>query len=442
MRYQKSSKQSGAVSIFVVVFTALLFVAVSVGFITIIISGQNQTTDNDLAQSALDSAHAGAEDAKRVLAQYTDCQERNIQDTDDCQRIIKAIDDPNQPCETVNYALSLGSGERPVQQSESDKALEQAYTCVRVTPNTPNYVGKTRSDAEGGIRIIPLKSVADYDVIQIRWLKDDDDMSYNNPGDTPDFSLLPKDSDQPDGFLKLPSRSDWLNDDRGALLRVGSLQYDPGNIDLLDMDDNARAVFLYSSRLGATNTAQNPIDMATVDLHLPLPPVNQDRLVDASPNKPIEADCNATGETRAAERGAYMCVSYLRLPRHDNGSLFNYLTIASVYRDVSFEVSLMKVNADPLQDPEIVRFKNVQPEIDATGRANNVFRRIVSRVESADANQAPYPRAAVGSRSNVCKNFLVTDDPDDYKDDNSEIPGCPNIANPPPGAEPSGIATP
>ncbi len=422
MRYQNRHTQQGAVSLFVVIFTALLFTAITIGFTVLMLSDQQQATDNDLAQSALDSANAGTEDAKRVLAQYADCQERatvtqgNAQDQEKCRRIASAISGPTANCDTVSRALGTGeSGERKIQQSEGDSALQQAYTCVKITPDTQTYVGKTRN--EGDIRFIPLKTDgAAFSTVRIRWLAPSD-MNLAN-GDSPEFRPI----DPPAGlseqekldYVAFPSKKDWQASKRGSVLRVGSVQYHPGAVNLDEIDANARAAFLYPSDRGRV-TSGSPIDMAVEDLHRPLTAPNQNDLDAKTVNYPVQVRCQQAAE--------YMCETYLRLPNAGDVSVFSYLTLASVYRETSFEITLLDDRGQP------VLFRNVQPEVDVTGRANNVFRRLVSRVESADASEAPYPRAAVGAGSDVCKDFLVTDDPDDYYT-GAPTPPCVDIRNP------------
>jgi hypothetical protein len=403
-------KSRGVVSLFVVVFTALLFVTVTVGFTILMLSNQQRATDNDLAQSALDSAQAGTEDAKRVLAKLADCQEKGLLGSDlTCQTINDAVNASD--CNTVGRAMGDVSAnpERLVQQSPDDKALEQAYTCIKIRPDTDSYIGKTKD--EGEVRVIPLKADASFDKVRVSWLQRDD-MSLA-AGEIPNFSVPRHD----DNTIRLPGKDQWIAGldaadhalgKRGALLRVQSIQYKPGDVNINNIDNDQRTAFLYPSEVG-TNT----VDLKTADTHKAIFEDNRDAPIDGIYNKPqlVQCDKNRTS--------GYLCYADVRLVHGQDH--FTYLTLASVYRATSFQVELMK------DDDTIVKFKNVQPEIDATGRANDVFRRIVSRVESADANQAPYPRAEVGTGENMCKNYVITDDPDDFRDYTGAM--CPDIVN-------------
>jgi hypothetical protein len=109
--------------------------------------------------------------------------------------------------------------------------------------------------------------------------------------------------------------------------------------------------------------------------------------------------------------GGYACTANLSLPTPLNNVANDkrrtaFLRIASVYNGTDFRITLTN-NGLP------VKFKGVQPEIDSTGRTNNLFRRVVSRVKLIDGN-FPYPEASVDLTGNLCKNFTVTDSASDY----------------------------
>jgi hypothetical protein len=56
-------------------------------------------------------------------------------------------------------------------------------------------------------------------------------------------------------------------------------------------------------------------------------------------------------------------------------------------------------------------FQGVQPLVDSTGRAGDLFRRVKARIEPTGGI---YPEAAIDVTNNFCKTFQVTDNIANY----------------------------
>ncbi len=87
-----------------------------------------------------------------------------------------------------------------------------------------------------------------------------------------------------------------------------------------------------------------------------------------------------------------------------------YLRIMPIYNNTDFQVKLFDNGGTDLR-----LFDNVAPQIDTTGRANNVFRRVQSRVISTN-NSNPLRDGGFDISRGICKDFNVpvydTDCPD------------------------------
>lgn len=388
-----SNKQSGAVSLFVVIFATLLITVVTVSFLRLMVSDQNRASNSDLSQSAYDSAQAGVEDAKRALLRYQKiCTEQGESACNALGDQISAAD--------CNDALRIGdvidsdSGEVLIQQTSSsgDASLDQAYTCVTIGLETDDYLGSLSANES---KLVPLIGVGSdgsstFDRVTIEWFSADDigtaasgSYAVSLTGDTNPRPLL--------------AQASWpIN--RPSVLRTQLMQFsnDGFTLDSFDTttassESNANTLFLYPSSGGSTAvesfTARN-LRKTTPTGNTP--PATGD-------SSPLGIRCRTSLAT-----GGYACSATLQLPQPvGGGTRTAFLRVTPFYNATHFRVTLANGSAP-------VKFNGVQPEVDSTGRANDLFRRVSSRVDLIDTSFA-YPEAAVDVIGNFCKDFAVTD---------------------------------
>ena len=186
-------------------------------------------------------------------------------------------------------------------------------------------------------------------------------------------------------------------------MRTQLMQFSSNGFKLSDFDNtiagqsDSNTLFLYPR--GTTGTASATID----DLKNPSPFIIRD-IRKTPTGAPLPINCS--GNLAA---GGYACTVKLQLPDPIGaGDRTAFLRLSALYNKTNYRVTL-------LNDATSVKFNAVQPEIDSTGRANDLFRRVQTRVELTDIN-FPYPAAAVDVNGNLCKDFRVTDNTADYHD--------------------------
>jgi hypothetical protein len=368
--YRIKNHQRGAVSLFVVVFTALLVIIVTVGFVQLMIRNQQQATQSDLSQSAYDSALAGVEDAKRAMVIAKKCANDSAPPI--CQNIEAKLD--SESCSTLStiFEGSADSEERKIQQTVSDESLDQAYTCVKVIQNTPDYTRKGLQP--GKSHFIPLRVATgeSFDQVEIKWFTRED-ISEDFNGD----NTLPID-ESTTSFP--PAGSDAWPTSAPSLLRAQLIKTD-GSFSLLGLEatggsNNVRTLFLYPSIIG-----NNIPTSADPGFEGPLH------------SAPQKVKCN----NDKFSEGDYACTATIMLP---SPTTSGYLRLSAFYNKTRYRV-VMK-NGDT-----VVKFHGVQPEVDSTGRANDLFRRVKARVQF-ESTDFPYPEDALDLYGSLCKDFSVT----------------------------------
>ena len=379
----RSFRQAGAVSLFVVVFAAMLLTVVTVSFVRTMVQDQMQASAQDLSQSAYDSAQAGVQDAIRAVLQYVNACNDSEQATR-CSEIRQTIpnwNNCNAALGTVS-GIQVTNGEVAIQQlnsSDADASLDQAYTCVKVNMDVDNVLGQLQMNQT---KIIPLVSLGDFSSLRLNWYSRDDVNDPNNPPTSLTFPQL-------NGSNGLVSSDVWNKTNNvPPMIRAQIIILDEDGFTLNDFNttEGSSTVFLYPATSG-TQSVDFPARLS------------------ASAAQPIASACLSS-----IPSGGYACGVDLKLPESAGGGTKKvaYLQIEPLYASTSFEVVLKKDGAD---GPS---FNGVQVEIDSTGRANDLFRRVSTRVDLMN-NSFPFPASSLNvSAGNFCKNFAVTNSTDDY----------------------------
>jgi hypothetical protein len=238
--------------------------------------------------------------------------------------------------------------------------------------------------------MIPLIGASGFDTVRVEWfnsldLQGSGALVVNVPA-----AVVPPNSPP------LLAQNSWTSTsslNRPAIMRTQLMQFAASGFTLSDFDNNTTNVasngtmFLYPSTLVNGIPATGFLSLARRTATV----------------KPINAYCTAS-----IGGGGYSCKADIKLSfAVGAGDRTAYLNLKSLYKKSHYRVTLLS-GANP------VLFHAVQPSVDSTGRANDFYRRVSSRIELGDVS-FPYPEAAVDLTGNFCKNFIVTDKPSEYE---------------------------
>lgn len=364
----KRQRQSGAVSIFSVVFAAMLLTILTIGFLKLMIRDQQQATNNDLSQSAYDAALAGVEDAKRVIRaaqQGAPDAQRAMQQPNDC-RVIKRA-------KIIPYA---GDDETMIRSGNTGGLqFNQAYTCVNINLDSPDFLYEAKQEAS---QLVPLRAVGTFNKVVLQWYTQQDN------GDAATASIPPEIARSE----RLPANTAWGETTpplmRAQLITPGA-QFDTAT---LDRTGSSRTVFLrpYEVVGGGSTT--------TLDVS------SRARATDVGGT--YDNTASTINCSRNFANDSYACSVELTIPAVTVDASRNaFVRLNTLYKGAHVRVILKHGDS-------VVNFNGVQPIVDATGRANNLFRRVEARLQIGD--DFPYPDNALHLKNSLCKDFSVTDE--------------------------------
>ena len=303
--------------------------------------------------------------------------------------------------------VEAGSGTNPgevnVRQSitGNDASLNQAYTCVTIQLETQRYVGTLAANQS---QIVPLIGTSDFDTVTVRWF-DRDDVG-NTTGAVSLAALATQQRLLQQWSASGGSGTGWPTNRpsvmRSQLIQFGS-SFTLGSFDIVNSSsqNNASTLFLFPVQGGS---ATSPNSDAFVGRDIRKNDANDDPDPDSTTASPLPVRC-----VSSVSGGGYACSMSLRLPTPiGGGDRTAFMRLFQFYNATHFEVVLS--NGVPLTTgANVVRFKDVQPIVDSTGRANDVFRRVQTNVDLFDTS-FPYPDASIDVTGDFCKDFAVTTD--------------------------------
>ncbi len=439
----KSKFKSGAASFYVVAFSTLILVIIAASFATAIIAEITRTSNDDLSQSAYDAALAGVEDAKLAFMNYQNCLKNGVIDADSlsgsaditCQDIVYWMNHPD--CDMVAHILGripkAGDGgevlieETTSSDGGSSNEMNQAYTCAMIQTNLDDYRANLSASTSYRVVKVDLKSVnaSQIESVRVSWYSNREGsvLNYTNLIQTtsllttssrvafqplavtkaatpPTISVQLVQTAQNFSLAQLNGMTESGATDRATVYLV------PTNVDTVAGQSTATYIGAYD---GAENTLTAAQVASTNDHSKDLP-----FAVYCPDNSSNEYACSATLNLPSPIGGArsndtFMFVVSLPYGQPDTDFSLEFLCAEGVTcatSDVGVEVTEENQN--------IARLSGVQVLIDSTGRANDLYRRVEVRLESAD-NAFSYPFYAIqllepnsGGAVSLDKDMIVT----------------------------------
>lgn len=346
----------------------------------------HMSSTRDLSQSAYDSAMAGVEDSKVFLnKKYKSCSGSSY-NPEICKRLSSAIRESQNSCNALyagGYGIGSASEETKIKSSqESGKDdLNQAYTCLKLNDLSSNYLSRIQKNTK---KIIPLNGEDGFKSIKISWHNKE---NYNSNTSNKDILKFNK-------RLDIPKSSEWANSP--SILKVQIFGYNINSDRLDDINGSIR-----DDGIGIDERIYRPyFSTSETNNSDELPQSKRTGKENNSTTKVTPVSCNISSLFE------YACQVNLNIldKKIENANIRLYAIITPIYSDTSLKLELIDNN-------KIINFKDVQYVVDSTGRANDHFRRVESRLEMKGF-EFPLPNYTItidgDNAEKLCKNFWVT----------------------------------
>lgn len=368
----KDQTKPGVASLYVVIFATILFGVITLSFVRIILSETSQTSNDDLSQSAFDSALAGVEDAKTAIKK---CLSENNGNMNACAGLFGGS------CQEFKLREYLYPGlteEVKVQETNSN-GTDQAYTCVIMNKVLADY--RVTLGAESRTRVVPIGindgDLDDLKTITVSWYSNENAASFENL-DHAQGKFQPKDNSTIPPTVSV------------SLIKTGA-EIKPSDYNNSTGADYSTMVFL-------------PVEDTAPDSEV----LTDNTIKQAEINNAANADkTHNPYQVKCKDDSDFACsVTLDDLAFTSGGNAFLVLHLPYGDANTDFKVNLLDESGNDLE------FEGAQISIDSTGRANELYRRVETRLDPSD-EAFPYPEYELtlggdGDDDPFKKNFWIT----------------------------------
>lgn len=428
--------KKGAASFYIVAFSTLILVIIATSFATVIISEVTRTANDDLSQSAYDSALAGVEDAKLAFSNYRRCREKlpsfNPEGyTPDpasgvkCEDIIYWVEKAPD-CDMVAHILGrIGKGEKKevmisdttTTSGSEEVTINQAYTCVMITTDLEDY--RANLSASNQTKVVGARFAngvaSKIKTMKISWYSVREADAKWNYANFTDGKVTFK----PVNLLQIVtpptlavsliqtatnfSLSDFNQTVNGRTDRATMYLVPINSKDAASKTNEATYKGVYKG--GDKGNVLTQADVYKTNDH-------------NIKNLPYGVYCDE------APQSNFACSVSIELPQpiggtRDDDTFTLIVSLPYAQPDTDFAVEFFcaenetcssTINDGVTVGSNVIKMENVQVKIDSTGRANDLYRRVETRLESTDVS-FPYQYYALelmGDGDVLTKNMVVT----------------------------------
>lgn len=409
----KQKFKKGAASFYIVAISTLILLIIATSFAAVIISEIERTSNDDLSQSAYDSALAGIEDAKVAYANYEQCKGTEpvkpvVGKSIGCAEIVWLVENPD--CGMVGKILGrigIDSDSEVMVEESGDGVsnnMQQAYTCVKMQPSVGGYVGTLSSSSQ--IKIIRAKFDEDTPAskikkVELSWFSDADMVEVNGAFNYGNFK------NNHVTYPMVQSSSVAIPPTIGLAMVQTAESYNFADFDMTQGDRTDRGM-IYMTPIDNTDDASNTNRDTYIGAYNSGDKVNHISATGmlksndkTSTNLPYGVYCAGS----SAEGDSYACTATIDLPEPVGGTRSNDTFTFAVffpygqpktdfllqfYCDDTDVCSTQKetVTNDEgetvieEQTSSLANLDGVQIAVDSTGRANDLYRRVEVRLEA------------------------------------------------------------